>query len=249
MMKSMTFALAASATLAAACSSAPANEAQAREPAQAAKASPSASASQPVVVELFQSQGCSSCPPANRNVNAIAGDPGVLALNFSVTYWDRLGWKDTFGKQAFTDRQWEYAHAGGRAKVYTPQVIINGRTAIVGSNPQQLASEIRKAGGLKGPAIKAVNGKVSIAAGKTAKPATVWLVRYDPRELDVPIKAGENGGKTLPHKNIVRDLSKIGQWTGSAASFSVPVSSNSAYRSAILVQSADGGPMISARKL
>ena len=246
-MKPMTFAMAASLTLAAACSNAPTSEAQAREPARAPQ--PAAATAQPVVVELFQSQGCSSCPPANRNVNAIAGDPGVLALNFSVTYWDRLGWKDTFAKQAFTDRQWAYAHAASRAKVYTPQVIINGRSAIVGSNAQQLASEIRKAGALHGPAIQASGNKISIAAGKTAKPATVWLVRYDPRELDVPIKAGENGGKTLAHKNIVRDLTKVGQWTGSAASFTLPASANSAYRSAILVQSADGGPMIAARKL
>lgn len=242
-MKPMTFALAASLTLAAACSEGPTTTAEAREPAQAA------SSAQPVVVELYQSQGCSSCPPANRNVNAIAGDPGVLALSFAVTYWDRLGWKDSFAKKAYTDRQWEYARAANRSKVYTPQMIINGKAAIVGSNPKQLASEIRKAGGLKGPAIQTANGKIRIAAGKAASPATVWLVRYDPRELDVPIKAGENNGKTLPHKNIVRELTQLGKWSGQAASFSVPAGSNNAYRSAILVQSVDGGPMISARKL
>ncbi len=246
-MKPMTFALAASLTLAAACSEGPANTAEAREPAQTARTS--ASSTQPVVVELYQSQGCSSCPPANRNVNAIADDPGILALSFAVTYWDRLGWKDTFAKKAYTDRQWEYARAANRSKVYTPQVIINGRKAIVGSNPKQLSSEIRKAGGLKGPAIQADGNQVRIASGKAASPATVWLVRYDPRAQQVPIKAGENNGKTLPHKNIVRELTQLGQWTGSSASFAIPSASNSVYRSAVLVQSADGGPMISARKL
>src|SRR6202007_3177107 len=97
----------------------------------------------PVVVELFQSQGFSSCPPANANLLTIAGRPDVLALSFSVTYWDQLGWKDTFGQPAFTARQWDYAHAAGRGEVATPQVIINGRGAVVGSNAAQLAAAIR----------------------------------------------------------------------------------------------------------
>ena len=87
-----------------------------------------------MVVEEFQSQGCSSCPPATANVNALAARPEVLALSYAVTYWDQLGWKDTFAAPAFTQRQWDYAHYAGRGNVATPQVIVNGRSAIVGGD-------------------------------------------------------------------------------------------------------------------
>ena len=111
-----------------------------------AQPAPVATSTHPVVVELFQSQGCSSCPPAAANINAIAGRPDVLALSFGVTYWDNLGWKDTFASPRFTARQWDYAHHAGRGEVGTPQVIVNGNTAIVGSNRQQLDATIAKAG-------------------------------------------------------------------------------------------------------
>ena len=84
------------------------------------------------VVELFQSQGCSDCPPANANVMALADRPDLLTLSFGVTYWDNLGWKDTFASPQFTARQWDYAHALRHTEVYTPQVIVNGRADIVG---------------------------------------------------------------------------------------------------------------------
>lgn len=90
----------------------------------------SANVTSPVVIELYQSQGCSSCPPANFAVNAAADQPGVIALSFAVTYWDRLGWKDIFGDKAYTERQYDYAHALGNPNVYTPQIVINGKTAI-----------------------------------------------------------------------------------------------------------------------
>ena len=89
--------------------------------------------SHPIVVELFQSQGCSSCPPANANVNALSARADVLALSFAVTYWDRLGWKDTFAKPQFTERQWQYARAMRQQDVYTPQVVVNGRVEGVGA--------------------------------------------------------------------------------------------------------------------
>ena len=92
-----------------------------------------ADASHPAVVELFQSQGCSSCPPANANVNALSQRADVLALSFAVTYWDRLGWKDTFAKPQFTERQWQYARAMRQQDVYTPQVVVNGRVEGVGA--------------------------------------------------------------------------------------------------------------------
>ncbi len=128
--------------LAAGCSGSSAPEAQARG--DQASASPTGL----VVVELFQSQGCSSCPPANANVNALAKRPGILALSFAVIYWDHLGWKDRFAQPAFTQRQRDYAKSGRSDGVYTPQVVINGSRALVGASAATLGKAIRAAGAL-----------------------------------------------------------------------------------------------------
>jgi hypothetical protein len=209
-----------------------------------------ASADAPVVVEEFQSQGCSSCPPANANVNAIAGRPEILALSFAVTYWDQLGWKDTFDQPAFTQRQWDYAHYAGRGNVATPQVIVDGKTAIVGSDRDELEKVIAKEGApTGGPAIATAGGKISIGGAKAARPATVWLVRYDPNVRWVSIRAGENDGRKLPHRNIVRELVTLGDWTGRNASFAIPAAKEPGLRTAVLVQSGKGGPIIAARRV
>jgi hypothetical protein len=210
----------------------------------------SASADAPVVVEEFQSQGCSSCPPANANINALADHPEVLALSYAVTYWDQLGWKDTFDQPGFTQRQWDYAHYAGRGNVATPQVIVNGRTAIVGSNRAELQQLIAREGSpTAGPTIDIADGRASIGGGKTPQHATVWLVRYDPRIRWVSIRAGENEGRKLPHRNIVRELTALGEWTGKPARFDLAPAADASLRSAILVQSAKGGPIVAARRV
>ena len=203
----------------------------------------------PVVVELYQSQGCSSCPPADLNVNAIADRPDVLALSFSVTYWDQLGWKDTFAKDAFTSRQYDYAKGFRRAQVATPQVVINGRSDLVGNNREQLLAAIDRAAPLAGPALSVAAGKVSIAGGGASGAADVWLVRYDPRVQQVAVRRGENAGKTLPHKNIVKELVNLGAWTGKAQTYALPAAADPALKTAILVQAHKGGPILSARKV
>lgn len=203
----------------------------------------------PTVVELFQSQGCSSCPPANANLNAIADRPDVLALSFSVTYWDQLGWRDTFAKRAFTDRQYAYARGLGRGNVATPQVVINGRVDITGIQKAAFEAAVRGAGRPLGPPVTLGAGQVAIAAGTApARPADVWLVRYDPRVQNVPVRSGENRGRTLPHRNIVREMSRLGAWRGAAASFAVPAARDPAWRTAILVQAPGGGPILAAAK-
>jgi hypothetical protein len=210
----------------------------------------SASADAPVVVELYQSQGCSSCPPANANVNAIAGRPEVLALSFGVTYWDKLGWTDRFARPEYTSRQWDYARSAGRGSVATPQVVINGgERTLVGANAAQLAAAIESAGSPRGgPAISLAPDAVSLAAGKGAS-STVWLVRYDPEVRDVAIKAGENGGRTLPHRDVVRQLVRLGEWKGAAVRFALPASSEAGLRTAVLVQQGKGGPITAARRV
>ena len=113
------------------------------EEAKAKTASPAPTANNPVVVELYQSQGCSSCPPANAALNAIADRPGVIALSFAVTYWDRLGWKDIFADKAYTQRQYDYAQALDNANVYTPQIVINGKQELTGIRRGELGARRR----------------------------------------------------------------------------------------------------------
>lgn len=206
-------------------------------------------AGSPVVIELYQSQGCSSCPPANANLNAIADRPDVLPLSFAVTYWDRLGWKDVFARPEYTARQWDYANAAGRKQVATPQMILNGRAAIVGSNRAQLDQAIQQARRTGGPTIASSKGKVVVGGAGGVRPSTVWLVHYDPRVQAVPIRAGENGGRTLPHRNIVRAIRPLGSWSGAAKAFALPASPDPAYRTAVLVQAGKGGPIVAARRL
>ena len=211
-----------------------------------APAAQAADAAHPTVIELFQSQGCSSCPPANANVNALAARPDVLALSFAVTYWDGLGWKDVFAKQQFTDRQWGYAKALGNDQVWTPQVIVNGRSTVTGTKREPLDALIVKTDrGNGGPAIAIAGNSVTLN-GTTTRPADVWLVRYDPRSVEVAVKAGENSGKTLPHRNIVRELIRIGSWSGGAAQFSVPAAQLPGLATAAFVQAGPGGAILAA---
>ena len=210
-----------------------------------------ADAAHPLVLELFQSQGCSSCPPANANVIALADRPDILTLSFGVTYWDQLGWKDTFASPIYTDRQWQYARGLGHANVFTPQVVINGRRDGVGVDPRELRGLIAAGDrGAGGPALARLGDAVTVsAAAAPAKPADVWLVRYDPRVELVPIKRGENGGKTLPHRNVVKQLIRLGDWAGAAKRLSLPPAPDAAWRTAVLVQSPGGGPILAAARL
>jgi hypothetical protein len=208
-----------------------------------------ADAAHPAVVELFQSQGCSSCPPANARVMALADRPDVLALSWQVTYWDQLGWRDTFGSPAFTARQWAYAHAWRRGQVATPEVVVNGRIDGIGSRPGEVEALIARADrGAGGPSIRLTPGAVRVSGAAPAHPAEVWLVRYDPRILQVPIRRGENGGKTLPHRNVVRELVRLGAWTGGARSFALPRSAGAELKAAVLVQEGAGGPITAAAR-
>ena len=206
----------------------------------------SASPSEPAVVELFTSQGCSSCPPANEAVASIADRPDVLALSYGVTYWDRLGWTDTFGHRAFTERQWAYARRFKRDQVYTPQVVVNGRVHSVGNNRPLLDKLVRDNERRGGPKVALDAGAVSVGAG--AGRAEVWMVRYDPRTIPVPIRRGENGGRTLPHRNVVRELVRLGDWAGAAQRYPLPAATQPGLRTAVLVQSGTTGAILAAAK-
>ncbi len=208
-----------------------------------------ADAAHPTVVELFQSQGCSSCPPAAANVRAVSDRPDVLALAFEVDYWDRLGWKDTFSSPAWTARQYAYAHAMARDGVYTPQVVVNGRVEGDGLEAGGLTALIREGDrGAGGPGVSFAGGAVSVGSGTApARGADVWLVRYDPRVVEVAVKRGENAGRTLPHKDVVREMALLGHWDGGAASFPAPAGPPDLGEAAI-VQEAGAGPILAAAK-
>ncbi|HEY5107407.1 MAG TPA: DUF1223 domain-containing protein [Caulobacteraceae bacterium] len=206
-----------------------------------------ADAAHPAVLELFQSQGCSSCPPANANVMALSGRPDILALSFEVTYWDNLGWKDTFDQPKFTARQYDYAKGLGHPNVFTPQVVVNGRRDGVGVDPRALRGLLAAADrGDGGPMVSIGRRTVRISAGAAGKGADVWLVRYDPRIIQVSIKRGENGGKTLPHKNIVRELTWLGRRTGPPLTLPISPPADEAWKTAVLVQNPGGGAILAA---
>src|SRR5258708_24784689 len=162
------------------------------------------------VVELFTSQGCSSCPPANAAVAALSARPEILALSFGVTYWDQLGWKDTFAQKKFTDRQWEYARGLRHDNVGTPPVVVNGRLDAGGQRVSQIEGALRNARlAGDGPAVTLTAAGATVTRAAPRHAADVWLVRYDPNTVQVPIRRGENGGKTLPHKNVVRQPTRL----------------------------------------
>jgi len=198
------------------------------------------------VVELFQSQGCSSCPPANANVMALGERPELLTLSFGVTYWDQLGWKDTFASPQYTERQWDYARAFHRRTVFTPEVVVNGRTDAVGADRGELEALIRREGTPAGPEIRI--GKTDATVGMGTGTADVWLVRYDPRVVQVPIARGENGGTTLPHKNVVKSLTRLGRWAGKSATYNLPPLTDTNLRDAVLVQAGPGGAILAAAR-
>ncbi len=212
--------------------------------------SASALAKSPVVVELFTSQGCSSCLKADSLIGEVADRPGILALTYAVDYWDYLGWRDTFAKEDYSTRQRAYMKRMSGREVYTPQIVVNGTSetaAIHADKVDQLISKAQRTKGLPSPQIRQRSDtRISVGSGRYPKGgAEVWLVRYDPADQSVEIKRGENRGKTMVYHNVVRDLVRLGSWTGKARSYTLPApdadSADDGLASVILVQGAKGG--------
>lgn len=204
----------------------------------------SPAAADPVVVELFQSEGCSSCPPADAVLDDLAKRPDVLALSFGVTYWDSLGWKDSFAQPAFTQRQYDYAERVGTSGVWTPQFVIDGQILASGDPRTALARRTVESA----PTLTFTHNTLTIAEGTSPSPATVWLVQFDPRLQQVQVRAGENANRTLSHRNVVRQLVSLGHWGGERASFAIPPAVPGLER-AVLVQRDGVGPIIAAKRL
>lgn len=198
------------------------------------------------VVELFTSQGCSSCPPANANLIELSKRPGILALSFGVTYWDRLGWKDIFAKPEYTDRQEVYETPLGRDGPFTPQMVVNGRADVVGNRISEVDQLIKTQGTLSAPRLDLKDRSLTIGEGKApGGNADIWLVTYNDQTVNVPVRRGENSGHTLPHKNVVHSLTKVGSWTGKSQTVTFPAI-KPGLRTAVLVQTPNGGPILAA---
>jgi hypothetical protein len=200
-----------------------------------------AAAQRPVVVELFTSQGCSSCPPADAYLGELSrGRPDVLPLAFHVTYWDSLGWKDPFSFDEATQRQAAYTSRLGK-QTYTPQMVIDGRAVLVGSDRRSAEAAIaaEKQGGMTSAALSAVQkGRdISITVGAGGGQANVILIGYD-AERRTAVGRGENGGRTLTESNIVRSIQRVGQWTGAPVVLNAPLQAGE--QAAVILEAPDG---------
>ena len=187
---------------------------------------PALAATRPVLVELFTSQGCSSCPPADKLAAELKNQPGVTVVSFNVDYWDYLGWRDTLAKPEYTTRQMDYAHARGDNDVYTPQMVFNGEAHAVGSNQSAVANSISKA--RQKPATVALQLSatekeliVNLPKGDAGAEATLWILAVAPA-VTVKIERGENTGKTITYHNVVRKLVPAGMWDGTATTLKFP---------------------------
>jgi hypothetical protein len=172
-----------------------------------------------VIVELYTSQGCSSCPPADEFVAMLASNPQIIALSLHVDYWDYIGWADKFAQAKFTDRQRAYAKAAGSRTIYTPQLIIGGQDRIEGYAPDETAEQLRRHLEAGSPVTLIVErqGDLLVIRAEADPPLTepvrVQLVRYKPAET-VEIKRGENAGRTITYHNIVTSWEGVGEWSG-----------------------------------
>ncbi len=207
----------------------------------------------PVVVELYTSQGCSSCPPADAYLHELAVQNGVVALALHVDYWDYIGWKDIFADPAHTARQKAYAEAQGKRMVYTPQMVIDGRTSIAGTKPAEVAEAIAEMRAKPRPVtleLRREGGTLHILATPQdtgAGKMDVTLLRYQPR-AEVAIKSGENAGRTLSYANIVTHMEPLGVWNGrKPLTLSYPIKGDQPV--VILIQKAGHGPMAAAARL
>jgi len=184
-------------------------------------------AQRPVVVELYTSQSCSSCPPADAFLAELAERKDVLALSLPITYWDMLGWKDTLATAANTARQKAYAAAMGRGGVYTPEMIVDGTNDIVGSHQKQIDAAI-KAHEIDDEAVPVAlmlePGEIHLTVGGGAKSrgdATIWLFRIRGAAA-VKIGGGENSGRTITYRNVVREVKAVGLWKGRPVTLDLP---------------------------
>ncbi len=195
-----------------------------------ATAAPATAQSPRAVVELFTSQGCSSCPPADKLLGELAQDPSIVALTLPIDYWDYLGWKDTLADARFSIRQKAYSRMRGDRAVYTPQLIVNGKRHLIGSDRAAIDAALheRRGSAMSVPVSMTVSGRqlnVTVAAApaeQAAHQGEIWICAIS-RAVPIAIGRGENRGREVVYHNVVRNWLKVGDWLGKSASWSVPM--------------------------
>ena len=208
----------------------------------------------PVVVELFTSQGCASCPPADALLRDLTAHDDVLPLSLHVDYWDYIGWPDEFASSAFTHRQRSYAHATGRTMIYTPQMIIDGQSEVAGfkpvkvmelidahrARPDRVSLQVVRNG-------ESIRIKMAPLDASLPRPLEIVLVRYLPH-AHVEIRAGENAGRSVDYTNIVRDWRAVAEWDGASAAV-IETEWQGDLPGAVLLQEAGPGAVLAAARL
>jgi hypothetical protein len=200
-----------------------------------------------VVVELFTSQGCSSCVKSGELVAALDQRPHVLTLTFPVGYWDYLGWRDTLAKPEFDDRQRAYMRSLALRDVYTPQVVVNGRLQAAAIDRGAVEKLVKAAGRTEAdpPEVSLSKARLAIGSGEApAGGADVWLVRYLPGDQSVRVLAGENRGRTIVEHNVVRELQRLGGWRGRPVRFRLPAPGDKDLKTVVIVQAVRNGRIL-----
>lgn len=206
-----------------------------------------AHAGPPIILELYTSQGCGACADASAVVAGLSEDEDVLPLIFSVDYWDYLGWRDTFARPEFAARQKSYADRWESPAVITPQVIVDGVGHARATEPKAVERLIAtaKRAGRNPPAVEIQKARVLVGSGaRLEAPADVWLIRYDPRGRHVDVTRGENQGRTLGYRNVVRELVRLGGWQGRPSAFALPPAKEQGLETLVLVQQPRGGQVL-----
>lgn len=200
-----------------------------------------------IVVEMFTSQGCSSCPPADALLQRLDREPGIIAISRPVTYWDRLGWKDTLALPANTALQRAYAARKlPGAGVYTPGAVVQGRFGAVGSDERRLRTLIASARSTDAPTLAVIGGRLTVSKGKGR--GTLQLLRLRPA-VDVAIGTGENGGRRIRYTNVLTSVSSLGEWRGAELTFALPRDARSSGAAAIILRDGVDGTILAARRL
>jgi hypothetical protein len=205
----------------------------------------------PVVVELFTAQGCDGCPEANRAVAALAERPDVLALTYSVDYWDYLGWADTFARPEFAERQRAYRAAQGRRNVSTPEAVIDGTQALSGVQSELLEQAVTEAVDRRAPPpdieFRETGDRVGVGSGRVPEGgADVFAVAYLPGLREVEVRQGDNRGLSVEHMNVVRGVAKLGEWRGRPALYDLPGDLGDGEAVAVIVQARADGRVLAA---
>ena len=204
---------------------------------------PAMSEERPILIELFTSEGCSSCPPADALLAELAARPEMLALSLHVDYWDRLGWKDPFSSPAATQRQQRYADLLGLATVYTPQIVVDGKWQAVGSDRVEVEQALGSArrDRRQVPVMLTLdhgNAKIALGPGGDGVSAAVILIGFDHRHV-TPVARGENAGRTLAHADVVRSIEEVAKFDGRTGAIEARLPAQ-CDRVAAIVQASDG---------